>query len=318
MAAMLSGEQLEVVADAVTSMQTLEYIVSTLGVEQEFALDEIASFGTWVAQSQGKGDLPMSGRDENQLPLFPSRDSHGAVGTSFQPMSLGGRDIRRAVNALATYRPGKDLIRQYQLKRAHSGASSLLTIETVGAVGFFARHGRISDLGGVNPKDPVFHQVLVQAYDLLEVGRQDALIGLVHGLGLGELPAGVTREMALSATQALFREEADLLVRAFSTGNGRLIASTQSKLVGRVTADPERFSISDICGLSEVQVLNLARGNGLAVEADQKAEAEARKLLEEVGVVGNAHNFLPDAIHAVHTDTVDEFRRDLQRELANL
>ena len=315
----LSREQLQSATAKVSNLVPLDDVVDSLSADRELAVNEIAQFGAWVAQTFGKGDVEFApAKEQMQMTLLPEAGDRVALHNSYAPSGFAGREIRNAVKALVTWKPTEEVVSNFLLKRAFSGATSILTMESLMAFTFFVRNGRLDDIAEVNPQDAQFHSVICAAYDLLEVGRQDALNGLQYALGLLEPPKKGTSELAIGAARVVFRDEITEIDRAASLSDKRLLPKTKERLTSRVINNPEAYTIRNISEFSETNVLAMASHHGLNIEVDQKTEMAARELLRENGIEAGQENFLPYAVRAVLSGTTDEYVESLQRERAAL
>src|SRR5690606_30304411 len=88
-----------------------------------------------------------------------------------------GRDVWQSFGAILACRPSNADPTRF-IARKYRRTSKAVTFEIVAAVRLFAHLGRLDEIDQVNPKSKEFHSTVVSAYDLLEVARRDAMVGL--------------------------------------------------------------------------------------------------------------------------------------------
>lgn len=308
--------------EALVALTSVDVIADNEGISRAAVLDEIGELGTWLSQSKGKGHLIFTDKVQaGQMALFesPSFEEGAEINlpVSYLPRSNNGRDIRPAINAVLTHRPTREDLERYCLRNAHAGASQTLTFEAVTTTALFARLDRLDDIGDVNSKDETFRSIVCQAYDLLEVGRRDAIRGLQHMLGVSG-SYDLTDDVAHMYAKTLFRAEATEIQRALGTGNEALVAKTRARLRDRVARHSDMFAISSVADLSVAQVIAIAQEHGLSSEVDSTVDSQAREILRNLGLEQDRHQHMPDAVNAVINGTTAEYIKGMRQEMAAL
>jgi len=168
----------------------------------------------------------------------------------------------------------------------------------------------------------VLAEILVEAYDLLEVARLDAIAGV------DTLISGTTDLDALSdaCAKAAVLDEGTLRQVARRIDAARLrpearpiLARELRYFAKNVEARPNYFRPATIGSLSEAQVRKIAIRAGLSVDDDtetRRLEHKVRTQLRGIGFESDADRLVPLGVRATESGQADEFWAILNSRIA--
>ena len=314
----LSASELHLLVEKIVTLESLASVAATLGIPESAVISEITQLGTRLSQAHGAGTVTFELPGPTQLQLFvlPGEAPQGApVHSSFLPTELG-RDIKPSLSAIITHRPDNDELALYEIRRNKEGADKYVRFETCTVLGFFARVGRIDEVALVNEQDPVFHQVLLSAWDMLDIARIDAVRGLASLVGVGDYNFPF-EEAKMKAAPVFWREVSDV-EKAEMLGGPADVEKTRRIIHARILANPDTFVVPSVGDLTVAHIAGICTANGIVLERDINAERAARKLLAEMGFTSRTEvdALLHDATRAVETNTVDAFKNEVLSQMS--
>lgn len=233
------------------------------------------------------------------------------IPVGFERKAFHKRDVAKALAAIVVTDPDDDTIARF-IARKYQTQARVLTFPHVTQVWFFARLGRLDELDRVNPANHVFGELLVEAYDLLDVARQAAIDGinlLVQG-DASDLDA-----IEAACQKASWVAEADIrriskmvtLAKARS-GSLRLLERELSFFAQRVRQSPGAYRPQEVADLNLGHINRIAAAAGLDVENDERAdEIEVRQTLKNLGFTSDLDRLVPEGVRAVRAGKGDEF-----------
>lgn len=287
---------------------------------QRLVLDVIATFGTWLAHSVGRAEVTSSyavnEEQSVQTELFPvtkpakKRKNHVVIPEGYEPSGPHKRDVDKALCTIVAHKPGSEVIARF-VARTYTTRQSHLGYPVVAGVWGFARHGRLASVDLVSD-DLVFQAQVIEAFDILDVGREDAIKAVEKLLG----SVNVTPKEALKACDRAFwldersfsvlRKVAEL-AKKDPTETSRL--SRELGLLRRkVELHRERYRPSQVSDLTLGQVRRICEINGIRVEPESRAEeTEIRNTLKTLGFAVDADRLVPEALRCADSGTLDTF-----------
>lgn len=313
---------------------TPEAIAEATGWDVTTVKDIIGDFGTRIRKRVGGAPVVTASADEAGM-LFPIEEDtqkllkrakrskrEGAEEAVFNaPVVLprgfergaeDRRDVRKAISAIiVAHRRGlltDELLTGY-LDRKQPVRVVELGFAHVAVVWRHAVDGKLATIIEVS-EDHAFRQVIVQAYDLLEVARLDALSGvetLVAG-NTSDLDA-LRRACAKArwvATAEINRIE-DLVARvAQRPANVGALERELRYFAQRVRA-LRGYVPATIADLNEGQVLRIAELAGLPTDVDRTDERIVRKRLVELGFTSDLDQLTPQGVRSIQAGVGDAF-----------
>jgi hypothetical protein len=328
--------QLRTIVAMVRTGASLADVSAASSVAESAVVKATVELGTWLTHVLGPADVPFVPTGSLEQPfLFPvttpprgkkakaapapaksrQRRVPVEINAGFCPSSLG-KDITASLGAVLAAAPDAELLERFW-SRTHRRVDKTLSYEVIAGVAFFARLGRLDDIGQVNAKSVPFQRLALAAHDLLEVGRRDALRALAV-LVSDESDMSIVAP-AVSAAAVLFEVDMAKLAKLAaspSESSARLFGRERKFLVQRVLANPAVYAPASIAALSEGQVLRIAQAAGVVTDRNRPLEGEARRVLVDMGLGNDADIHLPAAIDAVRDGRVEEFRAEMDRTLA--
>lgn len=321
---MLSAETLSDIVSSLVSGLPLQYAAKVLdpsGDEKEACervLDIVVEYGTWLSRTykSAPGRPYVLAPEGVQLQLFAAHTRSTAkseraaliVPRGYEalagPRPGSGKSGLNSVLTLLHYQPGADEAARY-LHIERRRRERAMSFDMLAAVWGFASRGRLDDMLGLGG-DPRFVRLSVEAYELLETYRQDAVRGLVRLVGpespdMGEVPELVTRCVWL-AEGPLGR-----LSKAASIGDVRALASETSSVSQRVRSRAILVP-SRVGEMSAGQVRRIGHLSGLLDESSTfQEEREIRSRLRSMGFGKDAERLSADALAASRAGNIDLF-----------
>jgi len=253
--------------------------------------DIVSAFGTWLSQSKGKitPDEPVP------IPNgFTERDTGRQLHNSI--VSLVARTIQDS-----------DIVRW--IARTYESGTPTLTYPVVAAVRAFAQLGKLDQISEVSPS-PRFHQLVVQAYDLLEQARADA-VAATHQLSTTNPGPATTMELTNKA--ALLNEAAATrLHRIAAIANDHpdtleMLHREQRHFANQVSS-PTTPLPSHIGELTDGQTIRIAQQAGLPTEKAAPADTRRiRERLTSLGLEADSDQLIGPALNAIQNGTEQTF-----------
>lgn len=263
--------------------------------------DIVSAFGTWLSQSKGK--------------VTP--DDPVTIPTGFTTAETG-RELHSSITSLtARTIEDSDIVRW--VARKYETGTPTLTYPVVAAVRAFAQLGKLDEISEVSPS-AAFHQLVVQAYDLLEEARTDAVAATTQLCTTNTGPA-TTIELAQRA--ALLHEAAATRLHRIAAAATEhpdaleMLHREQRHFANQVQHPSGPQLPSHIGELTDGQMLRIAQHAGLPTE--KAAPAETRRIREQLASLGleaDADQLIGPALNAAQNGTEQAFW-DAMRARAN-
>lgn len=247
-----------------------------------------------------------------------------------------GRDIGRSVAAVLAGKVSDSEIIRFA-ERHFAEKSIILDADHVVLLHWVVTNGlaeKLLELGGLKavitpegerelvPAGGSNHdliRMLVEAYDLLDVARQDALEGLSALVrqdpgGAPDIPAlrAAARKARWLAAGEIGRLEKLLAAVDADPGNASLhqiLGSRLSSFAQWVKHNPSTFAITGVDRLNNAHLTQILATSGLlADESEEKAViAELRTRLSEMGLVNDLDREIPEGLRAFKLGRLEEF-----------
>lgn len=283
------------------------------------ALDLLIEYGTWVSKTRKKRpEIPyVFAADREQLQLFAAPTKQmldgapkGAlvVPDGYEVLKArSGKQRRNGLSSILTllyYRPGPDESSRY-LHIERRKRERQVSFDMAAAVWGFASRGRLSDMITVGG-DSSFLHLAVEAYELLDVYREDAVRALVKILDEGRKSPEAIPELA---TRCYWLAEGPVrrVAKAASGGNEATLRYEIDSLAQRVRS--HSVAIPSCVGMLQAgQVRRIAHVSGLLDESPTHQEKrEIRSRLRKMGFANDADRLVSDGISALRSGNLDLF-----------
>lgn len=309
---------------------SLDQVTNQLGLERPQVIELVVDLGTWLGQSVNAGaGVPVvayadaEGAVEDvagqpQMTLFKRAAPNGVVLPPGFGRKEAGRDLSKAVGQIAAAAPDEAMLRRYLMRRYHR-IHQVLSFETVTLVHRLAQIGRLGEVdqlverAGLNTE---LARVLVEAYDLLDVARQDAVDAVRHLLAAierGETDPAALRPLAAEARwlhQAAFTRLTEVLDDPTASPVRTDAALAQFRRT--VHLEVATFAVRSVAELNDGHVRRLCEREGLRLEGTHFTEAETvRSWVTDAGMQSDADLLVADGIRAHRAGLGELFQQAL-------
>ena len=294
-------------------------------------MDLVAELGTWLVHVHGtkKVQYTIAAEQTEQLSLFglsevvtapntkkskKSKKSNLVIPSGFERKAWHKRDVTNSIIAIVLNHPGDEELSRW-LDRKYRSDVGVLSGKDIHSLWLLAQLGRINDVDKMS-KEPSFAQVMVAAFDLIDVSLTDALRGLatLYKIGLHKLPLDVAR-VKRAAQMSIWLHETrltrvlrivDLVERGGAEAENHLLEELE-QLATFVTSNPS-IRASKLASLNGRQIHRLVEQAGLGLQEDEhKIEAEIRRKLTEMGLRKDMDRLLPMALRALNVGLESNF-----------
>lgn len=331
----LTAVQVFALIDGLKAVKPLADIASDVGVPESEVLDLTAEFGTWLTHVNGGSNAELSFVVELEQQLSfdigppvlsnvftdPQATPTVSVPLGFERTAPHGRDVAKALAAIVVVDPQEDVVTRF-LARRYASTAKVLTFPLVASVWRFATLDRLDDLGSINPKNMVFNELLVSAYDMLEFARRDCN-DAVRTLAVGD----VSDLQALSDAAArcrwvnegeITRLERSIEMAKASPSSVSLLTKELEFFQATVRARPDLFLVASIEDLTEAHVRRIGQAAGLAVDGENRSlESDIRRRLHELGLASDVDRLVPEGVRAASAGLTDTFWEAMSRRVDN-
>ena len=328
----VTSAQMRLVVDGLLVYRSLNQIAADTHLSTTVVLDVVADFGTWLTHvTGGSGATTMTAAALRQQSLFqvPARTAKKAkakaaavncevvIPSGFERSPANKRDVSKALASIVVTNPGNEMITRYLARKYPTGAK-VLTFEMVAVVWRFATLGRLDELDTINPDGAAFTQLVVAAYDVLEVARQDAIAGMLL-LAAGDISDLDALRQACTKSRWLaerdIRDIEKLIeVVAKRPESDTLLRKELKFLAKRIEVAPSKYLVGAIAELNDGQVRRIGTANGLVVDgSDHAEEVKIRGRLQSMGLASDVDRLVPDGLKALQAGVLDVFWDAMQR-----
>lgn len=308
---------------------SLEQISDAAGLARVHAITTIVDLGTWLGQSINAGadckvftmdDAPYA--DVAQPSLFKGHSDDFVILPWGFERSAAGRDLSKAVAQIVRAKPDEAMMRRWLMRRYHR-IRQVLGFETVALIHRLCQIGRLGEVDQL-PSRGEFNfdlaRILVEAYDLLDVARGDAVSSIEALMTHADevLDRNMAPNLALIETNLVnggWLSEATLgrLLAALKENSERAVV-VLSQFRRSVNASPVTYRPQAVAALTDGQVRRLAEREGLRLEGASYQEAETiRSWVSDAGMGSDADLLVADGIRAFRAGLGQLFQDALTR-----
>jgi len=311
----LSLSTVRAVVDGVTGAYNLSAIAQSAKIDESSVMDIVAELGTWLTHVHGKAEVSVRlAIDEEQPSLFAQPGGGDVVvPLGFERRGPHRRDLSRSIASICARQPDDTELGRW-LDHKYPSEVGVLTGSDVFLIWTLARLGRLDEID-LLPSSRAFTQVVIAAFDLLDVGLTDARggVAVLYLTGMGEMPVDI-EQLQIAATKAAWLGEARMarisrfLGLGDSASSQRGLENELGNFAREVSANQQLWLPRTIASLGEGQVLRLVQRAGLGKADDhRKTEAEIRNKLIERGLRKDLDRLLPYAMRAVAAGAEAEY-----------
>ena len=321
----------ELVCDGNTSVGA---IAKASGLDEDGVIKLVLDLGTWLGQSinAGRGAVVyehslapgeiVEDQDgvEGQMSLFKAHTDEYVVLPPGMETAKVGRDMSKSVAQIVRGAPDEAMLRRWLLRKHHS-IRQVLGFEIVAGVHRFAQVGRLADLEELVVRregNPELARLLVEAYDLLDVARGDALDALDalasrDDLDLDAVETLVARASWLAeASFGRIQRRIDLV-----RGGAGEVVDVLNAVVRLAASSASVFRPASDGALSDGQVRCQVPKAGLDLEGVTHKEVETvRSWVSDADLTADADLLISDGVRALRAGCGELFRESLQKRAA--
>jgi len=304
---------LTAVVNGLRSVSPLAQIATQVALDETEILDIVADLGSWLIHSHGmaEGEI-VSAASMKQQALFQNKKKGVIIPVGFEKRAgEKRRNVAKSVRAIIVHDPDDAELARY-LDRKYPSDIGVLSGRDVFVVWRIATLGRLDELDEASDLRS-FAQVMVEAFDLLDVTLADAEAAkqsLIAGCvaDMEELTSSLVKLAWLN--EGRIKKTISLLERAREDASDSAIQTLQRDLamLTRELAESPRWRTDSIGALTQGQVLRLIERAGLGRAEDaRKIETEIRRRLIEAGLKNDLDLLVPDAVAAVRMGQEEVF-----------
>jgi len=275
-----------------------------LSVNPAFVADIIAVLGTWLAHSLGKSDTVYPYSEVCK----PDETDGKRIPPGYAPTDDNKRDLAKALSAIMYHTPDKDTVERF-VSRTYTDHKRQMTYSVVSGVWGLCRAKRINSVRLISA-DLVFLSQVVEAFDLLDIARADA-VKAVRSL-TRESEAG---HVLKQCDKAYWLDERNFnKLRAAAELDAVNEAGKQrfnyelANFVTRIQCNPAKYGPTKVSDLTLPQVRKICLLAGIPLESVNKAEeTQIRKALKDIGLESDMDRLVPQALLCASKGTLDDF-----------
>jgi len=282
---------------------------------EKLVLDIVATFGTWLAHSLGRAEVDYRyAADDPQPTLFPleNENSNGmvTVPSGYEPNGRHRRDVDKALCTIVHYAPDKTVISRF-VARTYATRQDRFGYPIIAGVWKFAACGRLGTIDKVSD-DLGFQEHVLEAFDLLDVAREDAIAAIKELLTTA---AKTPEEILVICDKSYWLDEQGFAslrrsAEAAMTNEGALDRMKRDAgiLARKAAMHTGRYMPGQVSDLTLGQVRRICTSAGIRVEPEGRAEeSDIRATLKTMGFAVDADRLVPEALRCAEKGTLDEF-----------
>ena len=316
-----SVEQVKQIVDDLVARIDLSGTGAKMGLASQEAgeklvLDVVATFGTWLAHSVGRAEVGhVYAVADPQPTLFPVETAENSDGKivipyGYEPTGPHRRDVDKALCTIVHYKPDVTVVSRF-VARTYATRQDRLGYPIIAGVWKFAVCGRLASIDRVSD-DLGFQEHVIEAFDLLDVAREDAVRAASALIGA---ESWTPEEIILACDKAYWLDEPGFLSlrrnAEIAQRNPSALDRCQreaASLGRRIALHPNRYFPEEVSSLALGQIRRICSNAGIRVEPENRAEeAEIRSTLKTMGFSGDADRLVPEALRCADKGTLDSF-----------
>lgn len=269
-----------------------------------FITDIIAVLGTWLAHSLGKSNAvyPYAEvcdpglTDEKRIPL------------GYAPTESNKRDLAKALSAIIYHAPNTDTMERF-VARTYTGSKRQMSYSIVSGVWGLCTAKRLHNVRLISA-DPVFLTQVIEAFDLLDIAREDA-VGGVKAL----TRESDVKDVLKQCDKANWLDEynfnklrAAAELQSMNDAGKQRFEYELASFVTRVEYNLKKYNPLKVADLTLPQVRKISLLAGLPLEQTNKAEeTEIRKALKNMSLDSDRDLLVPQALLCANKGCLDAF-----------
>jgi hypothetical protein len=294
------------VSESITSGESYQDLSlrmsSQLANNATFITDIVATFGTWLAHSLGKSDTVY--------PYAETCDTNVStcIPLGYIPTDGNKRDLSKALSAILYHAPECGVVERF-VSRTYTNTSRPLTYAIVSGVWGMCVHGRLDNIKLVSG-DLVFLGQVVDAFDLLDIARIDAVTG-VNQLTTDSDVCDVLKQCDMSYwldEHNFARLRGAAAISNVNDAGAKRFRYELDSFLTRVRSNPKKYNPASVGELTLAQIRRISVLSGLPLEQSNKVEeTEIRKILKNMNLDRDLDILVPRALLCAQDGKLDKF-----------
>lgn len=294
------------VSESITSKESYQDLSLRMSAQlannATFITDIVATFGTWLAHSLGKSDT-----------VYPYAETCGTntstcIPSGYMPTDGNKRDLSKALSAILYHAPECGVVERF-VARTYTNTSRPLTYAIVSGVWGMCVHGRLDNIKLVSG-DLVFLRQVVDAFDLLDIARTDAITGV------GQITTeSDARDVLKQCDMSYWLDEHNFArlrgaaeISDVNDAGAKRFQYELDSFVTRVSSNHKKYNPASVGELTLAQIRRISALSGLPLEQSNKVEeTEIRKILKNMNLDRDLDMLVPQALLCAQDGKLDKF-----------
>lgn len=294
------------VSESITSKESYQDLSLRMSAQlannATFITDIVATFGTWLAHSLGKSDTvyPYAETCGTNIPTY--------IPSGYMPTDGNKRDLSKALSAILYHAPECGVVERF-VARTYTNTSRPLTYAIVSGVWGMCVHGRLDNIKLVSG-DLVFLRQVVDAFDLLDIARTDAITGV------GQITTeSDARDVLKQCDMSYWLDEHNFArlrgaaeISGVNDAGAKRFRYELDSFVTRVSSNHKKYNPASVGELTLAQIRRISALSGLPLEQSNKVEeTEIRKILKNMNLDRDLDMLVPQALLCAQDGKLDKF-----------
>lgn len=275
-----------------------------LSINEEFITDIVAVLGTWLAHSLGKSNAVYPYAEV----CDPCPTGEKRIPFGYAPTESNKRDLAKALSAIIYHAPDTDTLERF-VSRTYTGSKRQMSYSIVSGVWGLCVVGRLHNVRLISA-DAVFLAQVIEAFDLLDIAREDAVNG-VQSLTRESNVADVMRQCAKASwldTHNFNKLRTAAELQSANDAGKQRFEYELASFVARVEFNTKKYNPLKVADLTLPQVREISLLAGLPLEQTNKAEeTEIRKTLKSMNLDSDMDLLVPQALICADKGNLDAF-----------
>ena len=328
----LSLKQITTIVAFMLKGESISEIAKRTRLSKEYIVRAIIDLGTWLGQTTRSSATLNKTLATSSTSLEIECEWEGPANNRFKQLGLFsapslatsskqdkdlllGVDFSKSVVQIMSTDPDESLLRRWLMRRYHS-VHQVLDFGVVALVHRICQLNRLVDIEQL-PKRGVFNsnfaRVLVEAYDLLEVTRKDAVTAVGHLTSQSTGDKFTDLEASISTASWLHQAVFNRLSVSVES-NPSEVQPLLARLARDAVSAPNTYLPANIAELNDGQVLRLAQHVGLRVDSVSKEElAQVRSWVAALDMSQDSDILVASGVLACRAGLGNLYQKSLEK-----
>ena len=328
----LSLKQITTIVAFMLKGESISEIAKRTRLSKEYIVRAIIDLGTWLGQTTRSSATLNKTLATSSTSLEIECEWEGPANNRFKQLGLFsapspatsskqdkdlllGVDFSKSVVQIMSTNPDESLLRRWLMRRYHS-VHQVLDFGVVTLVHRICQLNRLADIEQL-PKRGVFNsnfaRVLVEAYDLLEVTRKDAVTAVGHLTSQSTGDKFTDLETSISTASWLHQAVFNRLSVSVEL-NPSEVQPLLARLARDAVSAPNTYLPATIAELNDGQVLRLSQHVGLRVDSVSKEElAQVRSWVAALDMSQDSDILVSSGVLACRAGLGNLYQKSLEK-----